>query len=68
MFSRLQGATLEQMIHLMKDNCVNLENLEAFVTSLEEAYGEPDYMNTAKWVLAKLHQGNRDFVTYYVEF
>jgi hypothetical protein len=30
------------MIHLVKRDCVNLENFEAFVTSLEEAYGDPD--------------------------
>jgi hypothetical protein len=47
-FSRLKGATLEQLIHLMKDDCINLGNFEAFVTSLEEAYRDPDYMNTAK--------------------
>jgi hypothetical protein len=58
-FSRLEGAMLEQIIHLMKDDCVNLENFEAFVTSLEEAYRYPDYMNTAEWVLTKLCQGNQ---------
>jgi hypothetical protein len=67
-FSRLEGATLEQLIHLMKDDCMNLGNLEAFVTLLEEAYGDPDHVNTTEWVLAKLHQGNRDFVIYYAEF
>jgi hypothetical protein len=67
-FSRLEGAALEQMIHLVKDDRVNLENLEAFVTLLDEAYGDPDHVNTAERTLAKLRQGNRDFVTYYVEF
>jgi hypothetical protein len=67
-FSRLEGAALEQLIHLVKDDCVNLGNFEAFVTSLEEAYGDPDRMNTAERGLAKLHQGNRDFVAYYAEF
>jgi hypothetical protein len=67
-FSRLEGAALEQLIHLMKDDRVNLGNFEAFVTSLEEAYGDPDRMNTAEWALAKLRQGNRDFVAYYAEF
>jgi hypothetical protein len=57
-FSRLEGAALEQLIHLVKDDCVNLENFEAFVTLLEEAYGDPDHVNTAEWVLAKLRQGN----------
>jgi hypothetical protein len=36
-FSRLEAAMLEQMIHLVKDDRVNLENFEAFVTSLDEA-------------------------------
>jgi hypothetical protein len=67
-FSRLEGAALEQLIHLVKDDRVNLENFEAFVTSLEEAYGDPDRVNTAEWALAKLRQGNRDFVAYYAEF
>jgi hypothetical protein len=67
-FSRLEGAALEQLIHLVKDDRVNLANSEAFVTLLEEAYGDPDRVNTAERALAKLRQGNRDFVTYYAEF
>jgi hypothetical protein len=67
-FSRLEGATLEQLIYLVKDDHVNLANFEAFVTSLEEAYGDPDRVNTAERALAKLRQGNRDFVAYYAEF
>jgi hypothetical protein len=57
-FSRLEGTVLEQLIHLMKDDHMNLENVEAFVTSLEEAYGDPNRMNTTERVLTKLHQGN----------
>jgi hypothetical protein len=52
----------------MKDHHVNLGNFEAFVTSLEEAYGDPDRVNTAEWALSKLRQGNQDFITYYTEF
>jgi hypothetical protein len=66
-FSRLEGAMLEQLIHLVKDDHMNLGNFEAFVTSLEEAYRDPDCINTAEWVLAKLYQGNRDFVMYYAK-
>jgi hypothetical protein len=66
-FSRLEGATLEQLIYLMKDNYVNLGNFEAFVTSLEEAYGDPNYVNTAEQTLTKLYQGNQDFITYYAK-
>jgi hypothetical protein len=57
-FSRLEGAALEHLIHLVKDDRVNLGNFEAFVTSLEEAYGDPDCVNTTERALAKLHQGN----------
>jgi hypothetical protein len=67
-FSRLEGAMLEQMIHLIKNDRVNLENFEAFITLLDEAYGDPDCGNTAERMLAKLCQGKRDFVTYYAEF
>jgi hypothetical protein len=67
-FSRLEGAALEQMIHLIKDDHVNLENFEDFVTSLDKANGDPDHVSTAERMLAKLHQGNRDFITYYTEF
>jgi hypothetical protein len=67
-FSRLEGAALEQMIHLVQNNRMNLKTFEAFVTSLDEAYGDPDRVNTAERTLAKLRQGNWDFVTYYAEF
>jgi hypothetical protein len=68
MFSRLEGATLEQIIHIVKYEYMILENFEAFMTSLEEAYGDPDRINTAKWVLMKLRQGNGDFIMYFAEF
>jgi hypothetical protein len=67
-FSRLEGAALQQLIHLVKDDRMNLGNFEAFVTLLEEAYGDPDRVNTAERALAKLRQSNRDFVAYYAEF
>jgi hypothetical protein len=54
-FSRLAGAALEQFIYLVKDDRVNLANVEAFMTSLEEAYGDPDHVNTAERALTKLH-------------
>jgi hypothetical protein len=53
-FSQLEGAMLEQMIHLIKDDGMNLDTFEASVTSLEEEYGDPDHMNTAKQALEKL--------------
>jgi hypothetical protein len=67
-FSRLEGAALEQLIHLVDNDHVDLDNFDAFVTSLEEAYGDPDHANSAERALSKLRQGNRDFVSYYAEF
>jgi hypothetical protein len=61
-FSHWDGTVLEQMIHLVDSKHLKLENFEAFVTSLEEAYGDPDCVNTAKCALNKLHQGIRDCV------
>jgi hypothetical protein len=67
-FSRLDGPTLEQMLHLVENDHVNLETFGDFVTTLEESYGDPDHINTAERAIAKLRQGNRDFITYYAEF
>jgi hypothetical protein len=67
-FSRLDGPTLEQMLYLVENNHVNLETFGDYMTTLEESYGNPDQINTAKWAIAKLRQGNRDFVTYYAKF
>jgi hypothetical protein len=67
-FSRLEGATLEQLIHLVDNDHIDLDNFDAFITSLEEAYGDPDRANTAERALSKLRQGNHDFVSYYTEF
>jgi hypothetical protein len=52
----------------MKDDQVNLEKCEAFVMSLEEAYRDPDHVNTAERALTKRCLGNQDFVMYYAEF
>jgi hypothetical protein len=56
------------MIHLIQNDYVNLKHFEAFVTLLDEAYSNPDHVNTAKRMLAKLCQGTWDFITYYAEF
>jgi hypothetical protein len=53
-FSRLEGAALEQLIHLVDNDHVDLDKFDAFVTSLEEAYGDPDRANTAERALSKL--------------
>jgi hypothetical protein len=67
-FSRQEVAMLQQLIYLMKDDHMNLGNFEAFVTFLEEAYGDHNHVNTAERALAKLCQGNQGFIVYYAEF
>jgi hypothetical protein len=67
-FSRLEGAALKQLIHLVDNDHINLDNFDTFITSLEEAYGDPDHANTAERTLSKLRQGNHDFISYYAEF
>jgi hypothetical protein len=47
-FSQLDGPTLEQMLHLVENDYVNLGTFGDFVTTLEESYGDPDHINTAK--------------------
>jgi hypothetical protein len=64
---RLEGPTLKQVMHLVRHNCINLATFEDFMSTLQEAYHDPDRVSTAKWGLAKLFQGNRDFVMYHAE-
>jgi hypothetical protein len=51
-FSRLDGPALEQMLHLVENDHVNLETCGDFVTTLEESYGDPDPINTAEQAIA----------------
>jgi hypothetical protein len=64
-FSWLEGAALEEVIHLVDNDYLNLKSFEVVITLLEEAYGVPDHMNTVQQVLSKLCQGNREFVVYH---
>jgi hypothetical protein len=66
--SSQEGAALEQLIQLVDNDHVDLDNFDAFVTSLEEVYGDPHGANTAERALSKLRQGNWVFVSYYAEF
>jgi hypothetical protein len=56
------------MLHLVENDHVNLETFGDFVTTWEESYSDPNRIHTAERAIAKLCQGNRDFVTYYTEF
>jgi hypothetical protein len=65
---RLEGPTLKQVMHLVYPNYINLATFEDFVSTLKEAYGDPDRVSTTKRGLAKLHQGNWDFITFHAKF
>jgi hypothetical protein len=65
---RLEGPALKQVMHLVYPDRINLTTFKNFVSTLEEAYSDPDRVSTAERGLAKLCQGNRDFVTYHAEF
>jgi hypothetical protein len=65
---RLEGPALKQVMHLVRPDRINLATFEDFASTLEEAYGDPDRVSTAERGLAKLRQGNRDFVTYHAKF
>jgi hypothetical protein len=65
---RLEGPTLKQVMHLVCPNRINLATFEDVASTLKEAYGNPDRVSTTERGLAKLRQGNRDFVTYHAEF
>jgi hypothetical protein len=64
----LEGPALKQVMHLVHPDRINLATFEDFMSTLEEAYRDPDRVSTAERGLAKLRQGNRDFVTYHAEF
>jgi hypothetical protein len=65
---RLEGPARKQVMHLVCPDCINLATFEDFVSTLKEAYGDPDWVSTTERGLAKLRQGNRDFVMYHAEF
>jgi len=47
---------------------INLQDVAALITILENAFGDPDRVATAEQELNKLRQTNREFSLYYAEF
>jgi outer membrane protein assembly factor BamA len=68
MFSHLYGTALEQIIYLVDGEYLNIQDFEAFITSLKEAYSDTNYANTAIHTVNKLYQGNHDHIAYFIEF
>lgn len=64
----LTGEALDHARMYVQNDRVNLANLNALITVLENAFGNPNRVAEAESKLSTIQQGNRDFSTYYAEF
>jgi hypothetical protein len=64
----LKGNAQNQIQPYVLSDKINLENVEALISILEAAFGDPDQVGTASAELDKLTQGNKEFSQYYAEF
>lgn len=65
----LEGDALDLMrSYVQEDATINLTNLAALTTILDNAYGNPNRAADAARNLRSLRQGTRDFATYYAEY
>lgn len=66
--SVLDKDALDQVMPHIGNDRVNLDNLAALITILENAFGNPNRVADAEHKLASLQKGTRDFSTNYAEF
>ena len=59
---------MDQVIPYLVNDRINLEDTQALIDILENAFGDPDKEATATRKLTNLRQTNKDFATYYAEF
>jgi hypothetical protein len=64
----LKGNAQNQIQPYVLSEKINLGNMEALISILEAAFGDPDQVGTASAELDKLTQGNKEFSQYYAEF
>ena len=64
----LAGEAMDQVQQYFKADHVYLENVQALINILEEAFGNPNRVAKAEAKLCSLQQGNHEFTSYYVEF
>jgi len=64
----LRGDAADQVRPHVRDGRVNLANLPALITILENAFGNPNRVAEAESKLSTIAQGTRDFSSYYAEF
>jgi hypothetical protein len=67
-FGFLKGNAHNQIQPYVLPDNINLKNVEALISILEGAFGDPDQVGTASVELDKLTQGNKEFSQYYAEF
>ena len=64
----LEGDALDQVRMYVQGTQVNLANLEALITILNNAFGNPNRVAEAEHKLNTIMQGSRDFCSYHAEF
>jgi len=64
----LKGKAYEQILPLIDEGHINIASVEALITLLENAFGDPDMVRTAERNLQSLRQKNRNFSDYLVDF
>ena len=64
----LAGEAMDQVQQYIKADRIDLENVEALIDILEEAFGNPNHVAEAEAKLCSLQQGNHEFTSYYTKF
>jgi len=64
----LKGKAYEQILPLIDERNINIASVEALITVLENAFGDPDRVRTAERNLQSLRQKNRNFSDYVADF
>jgi len=64
----LTGDALDQARIYVQNDRVNLANLAAFITVMENAFGNPNRVAEAEYKLKTITQGSREFSAYHAEF
>jgi len=68
-FNHLRGVAIGHILpHVREDGMIGLEDLPAFIQLLKEAFGESDWVATAKRKMREIQQMYRAFSQYYAEF
>jgi hypothetical protein len=67
-FNRLQGRAQAQVLPFIKGETIELKDTEDIIRILQNAFGDPDPVATARAKLANLKQGKKEFNAYFAKF